>query len=597
MTQIFDNPADFADEALDGFVAANRGYVARVDGGVVRSTEMTPGQVSLVIGGGSGHYPAFAGLVGPGLAAASACGNMFASPAAGQVYRVAKAANAGGGVLLSYGNYAGDVLHFGQAQLRLNAEGIETRTVLVTDDIASAPLEQIEKRRGIAGDLTVFKVAGAAAEAGLNLDEVERLALKTNYRTRSLGVAFDGCTLPGATEPLFTVPAGQMSLGLGIHGEPGISEHPMPTASELAELLVSRLLADKPEDAGTRVVAIVNGLGTVKYDELFLLFGKIEKLLDAAGLTVVEPECGELVTSLDMSGLSLTLLWLDEELEQYWAAPADTPAFRKGNLTPRARRELAGPEAETVSEVERTTTAAAALGAQAAAVLGQVRDVVVEHEAELGDLDAIAGDGDHGIGMRRGVDAAVAAAEQAVSASGTASPDRILAAAGEAWSERAGGTSGALWGSAVIAAGHALGNRDSYSSEDAAAAVNAFTNAITELGKAESGDKTMVDALLPFRETFLAELRQGTSVGASFVAAAAAAQTAADQTANLRPLKGRARPLAEKSLGHPDPGAISFGLIAARIAEHIVTSKTDTDTANTDDGPADPGPAKQGAKA
>jgi dihydroxyacetone kinase len=155
---------------------------------------------------------------------------MFASPAAGQVYRVTKAANAGGGVLLSYGNYAGDVLHFGQAQLRLNAEGIETRTVLVTDDIASAPLDQIEKRRGIAGDLTVFKIAGAAAEAGLDLDDVERLAIRTNYRTRSLGVAFDGCTLPGAEAPLFSVPAGHMSLGLGIHGEPGISDHPMPNA-------------------------------------------------------------------------------------------------------------------------------------------------------------------------------------------------------------------------------------------------------------------------------------------------------------------------------------------------------------------------------
>ena len=408
MTQIFDNPADFADEALDGFVAANRGYVARVDGGVVRSTEVPAGQVALVVGGGSGHYPAFAGLVGPGLAAGSACGNMFASPAAGQVYRVARAANAGGGVLLSYGNYAGDVLHFGQAQLRLNAEGIETRTVLVTDDIASAPPEQIGKRRGIAGDLTVFKIAGAAAEAGLGLDEVERLAIKTNHRTRSLGVAFGGCTLPGADAPLFTVPAGQMSLGLGIHGEPGISEHPMPTASELAELLVSRLLADKPEDAGARVVAIVNGLGTVKYDELFLLFGKIEKLLAAAGLTVVEPECGELVTSLDMSGLSLTLLWLDEELEQYWAAPADTPAFRKGNLAPRARRELAGPEAAETADVERPTAAAAILGRLAADLLGQTQNVIIEHEEELGRLDAIAGDGDHGIGMRRGVDAAVA---------------------------------------------------------------------------------------------------------------------------------------------------------------------------------------------
>ncbi|MGR0158649.1 dihydroxyacetone kinase subunit DhaL [Paenarthrobacter nitroguajacolicus] len=565
MTQIFDNPADFADEALDGFVAANRGYVARVDGGVVRSTEVPNGQVALVVGGGSGHYPAFAGLVGPGLATGSACGNMFASPAAGQVYRVAKAANAGGGVLLSYGNYAGDVLHFGQAQLRLNAEGIETRTVTVTDDIASAPIEQLEKRRGIAGDLTVFKIAGAAAEAGLDLDDVERLAIKTNYRTRSLGVAFDGCTLPGAADPLFHVPAGQMSLGLGIHGEPGISEHPMPTASELAELLVTKLLADKPQDAGDRVVAIINGLGTVKYDELFLLFGKVEKLLKAAGLTVVEPECGELVTSLDMSGLSLTLLWLDDELEQYWAAPADTPAFRKGSMAPRApRAETAIDDAET-ADVELATPAAAELGRQAVAILVQVRDVVIEHEEELGKLDAIAGDGDHGIGMRRGVDAAAAAGE---AASGS-SVARVLTTAGEAWSERAGGTSGALWGSAVIAAGLSLGNRPTYSADDAAAAVKSFVRAITELGKAVPGDKTMVDALLPFRDAFLTELDGGAPVDRALAVAAAAAESAAARTADMRPLKGRARPLAEKSLGHPDPGAVSFGLITARISQFI----------------------------
>ncbi|MDT0195963.1 dihydroxyacetone kinase subunit DhaL [Arthrobacter sp. AB6] len=574
MTQIFDNPADFADEALDGFAAANRAYVARVDGGVVRSTEMPAGQVALVVGGGSGHYPAFAGLVGPGLAAGAACGNMFASPAAGQVYRVAKAASAGGGVLLSYGNYAGDVLHFGQAQLRLNAEGIETRTVLVTDDIASAPLDQIGKRRGIAGDLTVFKIAGAAAEAGLDLDAVERLAIRTNHRTRSLGVAFDGCTLPGAGEPLFHVPAGQMSLGLGIHGEPGISEHPMPTASELAELLVSRLLVDKPDDAGNRVVAIVNGLGTVKYEELFLLYGKIEKLLTAAGLTVVEPECGELVTSLDMSGLSLTLLWLDDELERYWAAPADTPAFRKGNLAPRARRHFAGAEDEAAGDVEEATAAAAAVGRLAADLLAQVQAVVVEHEEELGRLDAIAGDGDHGIGMRRGVDAAAAAATE--SAAAGASVERVLAAAGEAWSERAGGTSGALWGSAVIAAGLALGNKDSYGGDDAAAAVTAFVDAVTELGRAEPGDKTMVDALLPYEEAFRAAFDGGTQVKGALAAAAAAAQEAADATASLRPLKGRARPLAEKSLGHPDPGAVSFGLIAARISRYAESGTADS---------------------
>ncbi|MGF9647734.1 dihydroxyacetone kinase family protein [Pseudarthrobacter oxydans] len=570
MTQIFDNPADFAEEALDGFVAANRGYVARVDGGVVRSTEVPAGQVAVVVGGGSGHYPAFAGLVGPGLAAGAVCGNIFTSPSAGQAYRVAKAANAGGGVLFSYGNYAGDVIHFGEAQQRLNAEGIDTRTVLVADDIASAPRDQIEKRRGIAGDLTVFKIAGAAAEAGLDLDAVERLAVRANYRTRSLGVAFDGCTLPGATEPLFHVPAGQMALGLGIHGEPGIAEQPMPTASELAELLVSRLLQDKPDDAGNRVVAILNGLGRVKYEELFLLFGKVEKLLTTAGLTVVEPECGELVTSLDMSGLSLTLLWLDEELERYWSAPAHTPGFRKGTMAGRERRtrvELAVPEDVAAAEVEGTTAAAAGLGRLAAAVLAQMQDAVVEHETELGRLDAIAGDGDHGIGMRRGVDAAAAAARDA-SAEG-ASVQRVLTAAGEAWSERAGGTSGALWGSALAAAGRSLGTKDLYRGEDAAVAVAAFADAVTILGKAEPGDKTMVDALLPFRDAFLAALDDGTPMTRALAAAVTAARQAADATASLRPLKGRARPLADKSLGHPDPGAVSFALIATRVSDYL----------------------------
>lgn len=564
MTRIFDDPASFADDALDGFAAANRRYVARVDGGVVRSTEMDEGQVALVIGGGSGHYPAFAGLVGQGLAAGSACGNMFASPAAGQVYRVAKAANNGGGVLLSYGNYAGDVLHFGQAELRLNAEGIETRTVLVTDDIASAPIDQLENRRGIAGDLTVFKVAGAAAEAGLNLDEVERLARKANYRTRSLGVAFDGCTLPGAEEPLFSVESGHMSLGLGIHGEPGISDHPMPTATELADLLVGKLLTDKPDDAGSRVVAIVNGLGTVKYDELFLLYGRIETLLSNAGLEIIEPECGELVTSLDMAGVSLTLLWLDDELVTYWSAPADTPAFRKGNVAARGHRDVHQIAAAAEAPVEQPTRAAAELSAGAVALLEAARAVVVEHEEKLGKMDAVAGDGDHGIGMRRGVDAAADAAGQA--ASNSAGVDRVLIAAGEAWAEKAGGTSGALWGSGIIALAHSLGNQESYGPEDALGAASSFATAITNLGKAEAGDKTMVDALLPYLEAFTEHTGNGSAVADTLAAAAAAATDAAEKTAALRPRKGRARPLAEKSIGHPDPGAVSFALIAEALA-------------------------------
>jgi len=566
MASIFDDPATFADDALYGFVAANARHVARVDGGVLRSTEMTSGQVAVVIGGGSGHYPAFAGLVGPGLAAAAACGNIFSSPAAGQVYRVAKAAQTGGGVLLSYGNYAGDVLHFGQAQQRLRAEGIDTRTVLVTDDIASAPVESTEKRRGIAGDLTVFKIAGAAAEAGADLDEVERLARRANDRTRSLGVAFAGCTLPGSDAPLFTVPDGKMALGLGIHGEPGISEHDMPTASELADLLVDTLLGERPDGAGNAVVPILNGLGTVKYDELFLLYGKIETRLRAAGLTVVEPECGELVTSLDMSGLSLTLFWPDDELASLWSAPADTPAFRRGNTDPRPLRDTTAIATESAVE-EQGTPASIRAGQLAGAVLRTVARVVADNEDEWGRLDAVAGDGDHGIGMRRGADAADAAARTAVEAG--AGVRAVLTAAGDAWSERAGGTSGALWGAGLIAAGTALGNAESYGPSEVAAAVSAFATAIRELGGAQPGDKTMVDALVPFIETLERSTEAGTDLASALSDAAAAAVRAAQATADLRPKLGRARPLAEKSVGHADPGATSFAQIAATLSDAL----------------------------
>jgi D-erythrulose 4-kinase len=296
------------------------------------------GKVSLVIGGGSGHYPAFCGVVGPGLADGAVIGDVFTSPSTEQAYRVAKILDGGAGVLFSYGNYAGDVLNFDQAQERLNGEGIPARTVTVTDDVSSAAPDERHKRRGVAGDVPVLKVAGAAAEQGYDLEAVVRVVTRANDRTRSYGVAFSGCTLPGADAPLFEVPPGRMALGLGIHGEPGIDETDVPTADGLAELLVAGLLAEVPDDIGpargARAVAILNGLGAVKYEELFVVYRTVAALLAEAGVEVVEPEVGELVTSFDMAGVSLTLFWLDEELERLWAAPADAPGFRKGNTNP-----------------------------------------------------------------------------------------------------------------------------------------------------------------------------------------------------------------------------------------------------------------------
>ena len=261
MTTIHDDPDEFAEDQLSGWLALYADRVRGVHGGVVTlPTEGAAPQVAVVVGGGSGHYPAFCGVVGPGFATGAVVGNVFTSPSTAQVYSVAKAADQGRGVVLSFGNYAGDTMNFGLAAERLRAEGIDTRIVVVTDDVASADDET--KRRGIAGDFSVFKAMGAAAAEGADLDEVERIGRASNAATRTIGVAFSGCTMPGATEPLFTVPDGHLGLGLGIHGEPGIQDVPLLRATDLASLLAERLLADRPASAGT---SAATGAATLRY--------------------------------------------------------------------------------------------------------------------------------------------------------------------------------------------------------------------------------------------------------------------------------------------------------------------------------------------
>ncbi|MGX1509257.1 dihydroxyacetone kinase family protein [Streptomyces collinus] len=581
MTRLFNDPAAFADEALEGFTAAHRRWVRPVTGGVVRATATPAGQVAVVIGGGSGHYPAFSGLVGRGLAHGAAVGNVFASPSARQIHSVATAAHAGGGVLLMYGNYAGDVLHFGQAAERLAADGVETRTFAVADDISSAAPEESAKRRGIAGDLPVFKAAAAAAEQGLPLEEVLRVAERAGARTRSFGIAFSGCTLPGADHPLFTVPEARMAVGLGIHGEPGIGEEALPTADEAARLLVDTLLKELPEDVvapvGQRAAVILNGLGSVKYEELFVVYRRVAALLGDAGVEIVDPEVGELVTSFDMAGVSLTLTWLDDRLEELWRAPADTPAYRKGALdaaepdldrasVTAAAQDTAVP-AVPVVPVAPVVPAASDASRGAAdtvlAALDAVARVVDAHADELGRIDAVAGDGDHGIGMRRGSTAAHRAAADAQRLG--AGAGTVLTRAADAWADKAGGTSGALWGTILRSLGTALGDRDAPDAARVAEGVTEASAAVRRLGGAEVGDKTMVDVLVPFADALAAATAEDLPLADAWDRAATTATAAAAGTADLLPRRGRARPHAEKSLGTPDAGAHSLALITRAV--------------------------------
>lgn len=567
MTRLFNDPALFMEQMLEGFVAAYSELVTAVPGGVIRADEPRAGKVAVIVGGGSGHYPAFAGLVGPGLADGAVVGNVFTSPSAEDAYNVAKAAHAGGGVVIGSGNYAGDVLHFTAAAERLTQEGIPARALFVTDDVASAPASQAEKRRGIAGDFVVFKVMGAAAEAGYDLEDVMRVGVRANERTRTLGVAFSGCTLPGSADPLFSVPSGKMGVGLGIHGEPGVSEDDLPSADELAKLLVDGVLAELDPEPGARMGVIMNGLGSTKYEELFVVWRGVATLLRDRGVDVVEPEVGELVTSLDMAGCSLTVVALDEELERLWCSPAYTPAFRKGAVAKSGARArtVVRESASGGDLLAHATDAARACGESVLSVLTAMRDALTAAEVELGRIDAVAGDGDHGRGMTKGVQAAIAAADDVVARDGGVGS--VLHAAGKAWAGKAGGTSGALWGEALIAIGVELGDeRTAIEPQDVARALRAGFDAIALRGKAQLGDKTMLDAYAPFLNVLDAELDRGSSLGTAWAIAAERATKAAAATSEMEPKIGRARPLAAKSIGSPDAGATSLALCFAAAA-------------------------------
>lgn len=573
MSYLVNDPVNFRDEMIAGLVAANEEFLCRAKGGVVRASSTPPGQVAIVIGGGSGHYPAFAGLVGQGLAHGAAMGNVFASPSADEIYGVARAAASDAGVFMSYGNYAGDVLHFTEAMERLVAAGIPCRQLPVTDDICSAGEGERHRRRGIAGMFAVFRAAAWAAEQGKSLDAVWEAANAANERIRSIGVAFSGCTLPGRDKPLFTVPQGRMGVGMGIHGEPGIEEQSLPTARDLGRMLVDRLLAQQPGLAlpRARVAVILNGLGSLKCEELYLTYASVEERLTELGLTIVQPEVGELVTSFEMAGLSLSLVWLDGDLEAAWTAPAAAPAYRRGSVASADRRTRPVGIAEDVVVTAAASAASRALAPRIVAAIEAIRGVIEANVDRLGEMDAIAGDGDHGIGMQRGVTAALAAASLA--AGNGAGAGATLDAAGHAWADKGGGTSGALWGLGLRAIGSAIGNQEGVQVTAVARGVADAAREIVRVGKAQPGDKTMLDALIPFSDELGRRVAAGETLRTAWAAAALLATARAEATASLMPRIGRARPHAEKSIGTPDPGAISLALAVTAIAE-LLASQT-----------------------
>jgi len=325
MKKILNNPIDYVDEMLEGFCLAHPGYYTQPEPRViVRASGTTPGKVGIVTGGGSGHLPVFTGYVGKGLLDAAAIGDVFASPSATQMAAAMRRVDAGAGILRLYGNYGGDVMNFDMAGEVVEMEDdIRSTTVLLADDVASASPEQASKRRGVAGMVYAFKTAGARAEQMADLDEVTRIAQKTADACRSIGVALTSCTVPQAGKPTFEIGENEIEMGMGIHGEPGIWRDKLKPADTIVDEMIERLFADISLTGGDKVSILINSLGATPPEELYIMYRQVKPKFDDIGVKIVMPLVGRYATSMEMTGATITLCKLDDELEKLMRAPAD----------------------------------------------------------------------------------------------------------------------------------------------------------------------------------------------------------------------------------------------------------------------------------
>jgi dihydroxyacetone kinase DhaK subunit len=331
MKKILNDPNRFVDDMLEGLYSAHPNMVARVGGDLhclVRADSPVQGKVALATGGGSGHLPVFLGYVGQGMLDGCAIGDVFQSPSADQMLEVTKRIHGGKGVLYIYGNYGGDIMNFDMATEMASMDDIEVRTVLVKDDVASASADRADTRRGVAGMVFAFKTAGAKADLGGSLDEVEAVAKKTLANTRTMGVALGPCILPAVGKPGFTIGEGEMELGMGIHGEPGVKRGKLESADHIADAILDTITADMPLRSGDKVAVMINGLGATPLEELYILYRRVHQILKGKGVGIHRPFVGEFATSMEMPGASITILKLDDGLTKLLDHPAHTPFFR-----------------------------------------------------------------------------------------------------------------------------------------------------------------------------------------------------------------------------------------------------------------------------
>lgn len=533
------------------------------------------GKVGIVTGGGSGHEPAFVGYVGDGLIDAVAIGEIFSSPTAKSFLDAVRAADGGAGVACLYGNYAGDNMNVGMTVQMAQREGIVVKTVVANDDVASAPRGEEAKRRGVAGEILMWKVGAAKADMGGSLDEVIACARRAIANTRSVGVGLSACVIPAVGKANFTIEAGTMEVGIGHHGEPGIDVRATCSASEMAEMMLKVVLPDQPFAAGDRVAVLVSGLGATPVMEQYILYGEIARRLQEQGLTVAFNRVGNLFTSLEMMGVTLTVMKLDAELEACLSHPCSSVGLTVLGQ-PQAMRDYSGslqsevatPPAAAASKpaatAPRSVSGPALPLAEAGPLVRDLIDTIVEHCQYLSEIDGLIGDGDHGINMAKGFTGCGSRLD-ALGEHADALPAALLQLS-EALMDDIGGSMGPLYGNFFLALAQVLEPNEQLDAALFRDALGAAVVSVQGMGNAQVGDKTLIDTLVPARDAFGAAVDAGLAFDDALQAMSEAAERGKESTRALQARIGRSARLGPRSIGVLDAGATSCCLILQSIA-------------------------------
>ena len=583
MQRILNNPDNIVDEMLAGFVKCHSDIVKHVvtsednPRGVIAAADAPrAGKVGVVTGGGSGHKPAFIGYVGKNMCDAAAVGEICSSPTALASLEAFRAANGGQGVACLYGNYSGDNMNVKMAVKMAAKEGLEVKTVVANDDVASAPKDQRDKRRGVAGEIFMWKCGGAKAAQGASLDEVIATAQKAIDNCRSVGIGLTPCTLPAVGHPNFEIKDGTMEVGIGHHGEPGIEVCALETAAQMAQRMVDVVVPDYPFQSGDEVACLVSGLGATPVMELYVLYDEIEKILAAKGIKVYRSYVGNYFTSLDMMGATLTLMKLDDELKSLVDVEVYTMGMKQGNLGQAAATQTfaagavqaaSSPAAGAVAhaagkKASRETHGAVVKNANGRDILLAMVKGIQDNKQYLGDVDGLIGDGDHGMNMNKGF----TLYEEELGDKATSLTDGLYDL-GNVLFNKIGGSMGPIYGTVLQAMSEKAEGQDAIDLTIFGEMLQAGLEGLYGIVGARPGDKTLVDTLYPACEAVKKAAAEGKDFAAALDEMKAAAEAGKDSTVDLVAKFGRASRLGERSRGVLDAGATSCCIILQAMAD------------------------------